>query len=496
MSRASNAPAVCDTRAGAPAAHARRAASRRDADDSRCRGFDVRCKLCARAGHGRKTRARVVDLQARGGERRTRREQSTLPGSAIRTAGAHAHSGRRCRGSRRRTVGCLQSGHGRLRGVERRRPCLARRTQRSTRPVVAHFAVPAQREQRSAVRDGCRDATARDDRSRSDDLRREPFPFRHGGRVGAKAPEGAPRRGWGGSLPRSRGRHRNDAPDPGRHAALVRSGARNGSRSVQSGEAGTCISPISELWTMLPRGDGVRRLTRGNHVPIEWSRGWSPPVDLDGDRIRDDVQRRRCRDRQHPRPRTRKERLHPRAFPGRALGPGLGSAATSCDSAGTAGARRFWRETSTSSPTGTCSASRPSQSRGGSPPRAGTPPASGRGRASRSPRRPGRRTSPARPGARARGGGARRGSDSPSTASQRKNVASPPASRRPAGSSAGRSVSRLRRYTSRTASTCSSSDHAATEARWTNSCGAVPDRGRNARSASQIAGAAHTNPER
>jgi Tol biopolymer transport system component len=35
--------------------------------------------------------------------------------------------------------------------------------------------------------------------------------------------------------------------------------------------SGNVHIPISELWTMRPRGDGFRRLARGNHVPIEWS---------------------------------------------------------------------------------------------------------------------------------------------------------------------------------------------------------------------------------
>ena len=54
----------------------------------------------------------------------------------------------------------------------------------------------------------------------------------------------------------------------------------------------------------------------------------------------------------------------------------------------------------------------------------------------------------------------------------------------------------MRRYTSRTSRTCSSSPSAAIPAHWTNSCGAVPTDGLNARSASETSGGAQTKPQR
>ena len=82
------------------------------------------------------------------------------------------------------------------------------------------------------------------------------------------------------------------------------------------------------------------------------------------------------------------------------------------------------------------------------------------------------------------------------TAIQRYIVAGPPASRRPLRPRTSRSSSRFRRYDSRARSTCASSPQATTDARWTNSCGAVPTFGRNRRRASTSSGSPATNPLR
>src|SRR5581483_847714 len=61
---------------------------------------------------------------------------------------------------------------------------------------------------------------------------------------------------------------------------------------------------------------------------------------------------------------------------------------------------------------------------------------------------------------------------------------------------AGIMTSRFARYRVRVSSTWRSSFHAATDARWTNSCGAVPTVGRYAFSAAMTSGGAATKPER
>ena len=81
-------------------------------------------------------------------------------------------------------------------------------------------------------------------------------------------------------------------------------------------------------------------------------------------------------------------------------------------------------------------------------------------------------------------------------ATQRYIVAGPPASRTPVRANRSRKSARLRAYAARARSTCASSPHATTDARWTNSCGAVPTFGRYCRSAATSAGSPATKPER
>ena len=82
-------------------------------------------------------------------------------------------------------------------------------------------------------------------------------------------------------------------------------------------------------------------------------------------------------------------------------------------------------------------------------------------------------------------------------ATQRYIVAGPPASRSPiAGEQVEEQLALARRRAARARSTCSSSPQATTEARCTNSCGAVPTFGRNCFSAAISSGSPATNPER
>ena len=82
------------------------------------------------------------------------------------------------------------------------------------------------------------------------------------------------------------------------------------------------------------------------------------------------------------------------------------------------------------------------------------------------------------------------------TSSQRYIVASLPATRMPLRAKRSSRSARLRPYRARVSATCASSPHATTEARWTNSCGAVPTVGRNAFSAPISVGSPAAKPLR